>query len=74
MSLTVVLAIIDRAVCDLKYCQLLFEEPLVALEGYDLTPEEAAQFMNLTPENWDAFIAQDDTVDPDGNFRPGTGG
>ncbi len=74
MSLAAVLAVIALAVSDLKFRQLLFEEPEVALEGYDLTPEEAAQFMNLTPENWDAFVAQYGTVDPDGSFRPGTGG
>ena len=72
MSETAVLEIIDRAIADKDFRALLFTNPSVALEGYDLTAEEIEMLSNLNADNFDEFVGGlgDRTTK---GFVPGTG-
>ena len=58
MSLESVQTIIGRAVMEAEYRELLFSEPDKALEGYELTEEEAAALKGLERENFDAVAGE----------------
>ncbi len=53
MSKENVQAIIGRAILEPKFRTFLFTEPAKALEGYELTTEEAASLKNLDREKFD---------------------
>ena len=55
MSKADVIAIIEKALDDLNYRELLFTNPDQALKGYNLTPEERKQLSNLNADNFDEF-------------------
>lgn len=55
MSKSDVIAIIERALDDESYRNLLFNNPDEALKGYDLTADERKRLSSLTPENFDEF-------------------
>lgn len=55
MSKSEVIAIIERALDDENYRNLLFNNPDEALKGYDLTADERKRLSSLTPENFDEF-------------------
>lgn len=48
MSAEQVSAIVDRAMTDAAFRDLLAREPEAALSGYDLTPDERAAFVSGT--------------------------
>jgi len=58
MSLESVQTIIGRAVTEPKYRELLFSEPEKALEGYELTKEEAAALKGVEQEKFDAVVGE----------------
>lgn len=58
MSIENVQAIIGRALKEPDYRELLFNEPDKALEGYDLTKEEAAALKGLEREQFDAVAGE----------------
>jgi hypothetical protein len=55
MSKADVIAIIERAIDDETYRNLLFTDPDQALKGYNLTADERKKLSSLTPENFDDF-------------------
>lgn len=55
MSTSEVKKIIDRALDDPTYRELLINNPAEALKGYDLTTTEYNQLSNLTDETFDEF-------------------
>ena len=72
MSDTVLKEIIDRAVNDEKFRDLLFSNPDKALESYKLTDEDRKVLENLNADNFDEFAGGlgDRTTK---GFMPGTG-
>lgn len=64
--------VVDRAIKDAKYRQLLLSNPDEALKGYAVTPEERQLLANLTEGTFDAFAGNlgDRTTK---GFLPGTG-
>lgn len=58
MSVESVETIISRAVTEPEYRELLFNEPDKALEGYELTEEEAASLKELEREKFDAVLGE----------------
>lgn len=50
MSLENVEKIIGKAVTDSKFAQMLFEDPIKAAEGYDLSPEELESLKSMNKE------------------------
>ena len=58
MSLESVQTIIGRAVMEAEYRELLFSEPDKALEGYELTEEEAAALKGLERKRFDAVAGE----------------
>ena len=55
MSDTVLKEIIDRAIKDEKFRELLFNNPDKALEGYKLTDEDRKILKGLNEDNFDEF-------------------
>lgn len=47
--------VVDRAVKDANYRQLLLSNPDVALQGYNVTGEERQLLTNLTDATFDEF-------------------
>jgi len=72
MSDTVLKEIIDRAVKDEKFRNLLFSDPNKALEGYTLSKEDRKILEGLNADNFDDFAGGlgDRTTK---GFLPGTG-
>jgi hypothetical protein len=60
MSQETVQKVIMRAVKEPEYRELLFDDPGRALEGYELTEEEAAALKGLERERFDAFVSEVD--------------
>ena len=58
MSIENVQTIIGRAIMETEYLTLLFSDPGKALEGYDLTGEEAQALKSLDREKFDVFSSQ----------------
>ncbi len=55
MSKTQVIAIIDKALDDETYRNLLINNPEEALKGYELTADEYKRLTELTEETFDDF-------------------
>jgi hypothetical protein len=55
MSRADVIAIIERALDDEAYRNLLFTDPDQALQGYSLTADETERLSNLDADNFDEF-------------------
>lgn len=55
MSLQTVIEVIDRAVDDREFCELLVKDPEHALESYDLTPEERQAVLTGSGEDVQAL-------------------
>jgi hypothetical protein len=55
MSQADVIAIIERALADENFRNLLFTDPDQALKGYNLTAEEKNRLSSLTPDTFDDF-------------------
>lgn len=55
MSLQGLKQVIQRAIEDEAFRQLLFDNPDEALQGYDLTEEERAALEGLDEDNFDDF-------------------
>jgi hypothetical protein len=55
MSKAEVIRIIEKALDDPKYRDLLINNPTEALKGYDLTADEKKRLSDLTEETFDAF-------------------
>lgn len=55
MSKSEVIKIIEKAIDDETYRDLLFNDPEKALKGYDLTADERKRLIDLTPETFDDF-------------------
>jgi hypothetical protein len=55
MSKSDVIAIIERALDDETYRNLLFTDPDQALQGYNLTADEKKRLSNLNADNFDEF-------------------
>jgi hypothetical protein len=55
MSKSDVIAIIEKALDDDTYRNLLFNNPNEALKGYNLTDDERKRLSSLTPETFDDF-------------------
>ena len=55
MSDTVVKEIIERAINDEAFRNLLFNNPGEALQGYDLSDEDRKLLEDLNEENFDEF-------------------
>ena len=53
MSADEVKQVIGRAVLDVEFRKLLFDDPDTALEDYDLTEEERAGLQNIEREKFD---------------------
>ena len=47
--------VVERAINDKSYRQLLFKDLNKALEGYQISPEERTLLENLDEENFDEF-------------------
>lgn len=64
--------VVDRAVKDAKYRQLLLSNPEAALQGYAVTDEERQMLSGLTADTFDEFAGGlgDRTTK---GFLPGTG-
>jgi hypothetical protein len=58
MSLESLQEIIGRAVTEPEYRELLFSEPDKAVEGYELTEEEAASLKKLQRDKFDAIAGE----------------
>jgi hypothetical protein len=58
VSLENVQTIIGRAITEAEYRELLFSDPDKALEGYELTEEEAAGLKGLEREKFDAVASE----------------
>jgi hypothetical protein len=58
MSLESVQTIIGRVVTEPEYRELLFSDPDRALEGYELTEEEAEALKGLKREKFDAVASE----------------
>ena len=58
MSEENVRTIIAKAVADMEYRDLLFDDPGKALEGYDLTDEEQAELKGLEREKFDTAAGE----------------
>lgn len=71
MSKSDVIAIIERALDDETYRNLLFSDPGTALSGYDLTADEIKRLSNLTPENFDEFAGELTGRTTKGQWIPG---
>lgn len=63
MSEENVIKVVIQAVSDLEYRELLFNDPGKALEGFELTEEEAGLLHNMKREHFDeAFSELDERV------------
>ncbi|RMG96622.1 MAG: hypothetical protein D6706_10000 [Chloroflexi bacterium] len=71
--MSVVKEIIQRAVSDETFRELLFSNPDKALSEYELTNEEKALLKGLNAENFDEFAGNLDDRSTKGNLRPGFG-
>lgn len=72
MSLDSVQVIIGRAVSELEYRDLLFDNPDKALGGYDLTEEEAYALKKLQRKRFDAVAGElEERVSRAGLSMPG---
>jgi len=58
MSTENVQTIIGRAIVETEYRSLLFDNPEKALEGYDLTVDEAESLKSLDRERFDEVASQ----------------
>ena len=58
MSLENVQAVIARMLTESDFRELLFSEPNKALEGYELTEQEATALMELEREKFDAVAGE----------------
>ena len=58
MSQQVLQAIIQRAIEDEAFRQLLISDSQTALEGYDLTGEERVLFEGLNQDHFEEFAGQ----------------
>lgn len=72
MSDTALKEIIDRAVKDEKFRDLLFNNPDKALEGYKLSDEDRKILEGLNADNFDS-VAGDLGDRTTKGFMPGTG-
>ena len=71
MSVESLQEIIGRAVMEPEFRELLFNEPDKALEGYELTEEEAASLKRLHPEKFDAVAGElEERISRAGGIRP----
>lgn len=69
MSIESVQAIIGRAVTELKYREQLFDDPEKALEGYDLSEQEAAALRGLNRDVFDQVASElEDRISRAGMF------
>ncbi|MBK8901870.1 MAG: hypothetical protein IPM53_11840 [Anaerolineaceae bacterium] len=64
--------VVERAINDKSYRQLLFKDLNKALEGYQISPEERSLLENLDEENFDEFAGGLGSRTTKG-FMPGTG-
>jgi hypothetical protein len=63
--------IIGRAVMEPEYRELLFSDPDKALEGYELTQDEAASLKGLPPDKFDAVAGElEERISRAGGLRP----
>jgi hypothetical protein len=70
MSIENVQTIIGRAVTEEEYRELLFSDPEKALEGYELSEEEAAALKGLEREKFDAVAGElEDRISRAGGLR-----
>ncbi len=58
MSLESLKAIIGRAMLEPEFRKQLFDEPAVALKGYELTDQERAALLDLPKENFEALAGE----------------
>lgn len=58
MTIESIQTIIGRAVAELEYRELLFGDPDNALEGYELSEEEAAALKGLEREKFDEVVGE----------------
>ena len=58
MSQEALLEIVERAMKDEAFRNLLFSNPEKALAGYDLSDEERALLSNLDEDNFDEFAGK----------------
>jgi hypothetical protein len=71
MSVENLQEIIGRAVTEPEFRELLFNEPDKALEGYELTEEEAAALKRLHREKFDAVAGElEERISRAGGLRP----
>jgi hypothetical protein len=71
MSKAQVIAIIEKAIDDEAYRNLLFTNPDKALKGYDLTADERKRLSSLTPETFDDFAGPLTGRNTKGQWIPG---
>ena len=71
MSRSQVIAIIEKALDDETYRNLLFNNPDEALKGYDLTADERKRLIGLTPETFDEFAGPLTGRNTKGQWIPG---
>lgn len=72
MSLDSVQTIIGRAVSEIEYRDMLFDDPDQALGGYELTKEEASALKKLERQRFDAVAGKlEDRVSRAGLSAPG---
>jgi hypothetical protein len=71
MSKADVIAIIERAIDDETYRNLLFKDPNTALKGYNLTADERKALSNLNPDNFDEFAGPLTGRNTKGQWIPG---
>lgn len=58
MSTEAVKQVIGRAIVEIDYRELLFQETDQALEGYELTEEEIGMLKSIHRENFDAVATE----------------
>ncbi|HEX6387167.1 MAG TPA: Franean1_4349 family RiPP [Anaerolineae bacterium] len=73
MSEAAVKQVIDRAVGDAKFRQMLFRDPDSALQGYDLTDEERNLLSDVDEDNFDEFAGGLGDRTTKGKWIPGAG-
>ena len=71
MSKSQVIAIIEKAIDDKAYRNLLLNNPDEALKGYELTATERNRLVELTPETFDDFAGPLTGRNTKGQWIPG---
>jgi hypothetical protein len=65
--------IVERAVKDDAFRQLLLSDPQQAMDGYDLTDEEREMLENLDEDSFDEFAGGLGDRSTKGSWTPGAG-